>query len=79
MEIQINSKQKELLQNYKQEAFGPLADVETANAGLKEIVEAAAEATGVEKKIISKYFKLSYKDAINSESEIMEVVKFLSE
>ena len=79
MAIQITADQKKLLQAYKTEAFAPLADMETANNVLKEIIEAAAESTGVEKKIIGKYFKLSYKDQVGSQSEEMEVIKFLSE
>lgn len=79
MSIQITAEQKNLLKNYKTEAYAPLADIETANANFKEIVETAAESTGVDKKIITKYFKLSYKDQVGEQSEQMEVIKFLSE
>lgn len=79
MEIQITAHQKELLKNYKQESFAPLADAETAMQEFKEIVETAAESTGVDKKIVSKFFKLSYKDKIAESSDEMDVIKFLSE
>ncbi len=79
MEIQITPDQKKTLQAYKTEAYAPLADVDTAKEALKEIVESAAEATGVDKKIISKFFTLSYKDKVKASSEEMEVISFLSE
>lgn len=66
-----------LLKEYKTEAYSHLADIETANQELKLIVEAAAEKTGIEKKVVSQWFKLAYKaktEEYLSQAAIIEVL-----
>lgn len=79
MELQITPKQKEQILGYKGEAFEFLGQVEEAATQFKDIVAAASETTGLKKGIISKYFKISYKDDVKKLTEEADVIGFLNE
>lgn len=76
----LTEEQRQKLKPYKQEAFGYLADIETANGHLKDMLESAAEASGVDKALVSEFFKLAYKGQgqIDEKIERYEVIKWLN-
>ena len=77
-EIIFTEKQREALKAYKQEAFENLSDIETAKNNLKEIYEAAAEATGVEKKVVSKLYNTLFKEKLSELADEVELLQFLA-
>lgn len=59
--INLSAENIKLLKEYKQEAFSAFADLEIANQQMKDILNAAHEKTGIEKKDIKCFFSLAYK------------------
>lgn len=76
----LTEDQRQKLKPYKQEAFGYLADKEVADGRLKEMLETAAEASGVDKALVSEFFKMAYKGEgqIDEKIERYEVIKWLN-
>lgn len=84
MAIQLNSKQKELLNANLEEAFTHLGSVKLANDQFKEVVEAAVEGATklgqeINKKFVGAYFKARYKEQVGQINEYAEAFKFLSD
>lgn len=79
MEITLTSDQRELLKKYKDEAFGYIADAETAKNQLKEVVYTAATSTGLSKKLIGKFYKTAYSDKVRELLDEAEAIQFLTE
>ena len=73
--MNISESNLTLLREYKQEAYGYLADAEQANERFKEVLEAAVDKTGLEKKVISQFFKLSYKAKVGEYLEQADLIR----
>jgi hypothetical protein len=69
----------EALSAYKDEAFGHLDAIAGAKDSFKEMLEGAAEATGLPKKIISKYLKDKHAEKTKEASEVGKVFETLDE
>ena len=54
--INLSAENIKLLKEYKQEAFSAFADLEIANQQMKDILNAAHDKTGIEKKDIKCFF-----------------------
>lgn len=78
-EIVLTQTQRDLLKKYRQEAFGYLSEIQAANENLKDVIDAAADGTGIEKKIVSKLFKALFKQTIADIAEEAELLQFLAE
>lgn len=77
--INLNPAQLEALKAYKQEYFEQASDIETAKENIKEIIEAAVEATGLEKKILTKHYAVSFNEKLPDVLEEASILEFLSE
>lgn len=73
MSIDLSSKSEELLKAYRQEAIEALADEQNAKGRFAEIVETAAESTGVSKAEISAYYKAVFNEKIDALLERAEL------
>lgn len=51
----------ELFREYQEEAFGYLNEIDEQKANLKSVLETMIETTGIDKKVLTKYIKDSYK------------------
>lgn len=78
-DIILTEEQRKLLKEYKKEAFGYLNEIQAANENLKDVVKNASEGSGLDKKIVSKFFKASFKNSVDDLVEEAEVLQFLSE
>ena len=74
----FTEKQRETLKAYKTEAIPFLSDKDAANDSYKEVVEAAAEASGVDKGLVSKFFTMAYKAEIDTKKEEIDVIDWLN-
>ena len=79
METKIDSRQREILKEYKKEAFDLLQEIQAAKENLKDVVEAAANGSGLEKGRVSKFFTLAFNDKIDDVIEEAEILQFLRE
>ena len=77
--INLNPQQLEALKAYKQEYFEQASDIETAKANIKDIIEGAVEATGLDKKVITKLYSTLFKEKLAELLEEASVLEFLSE
>lgn len=75
--ISLSSDDRQLLSEYKQEAFAALADAETAKNHLKDIIETAADSLNLDKKLVRKYFTQMYQSKIKDTLEEAEQLAFL--
>ncbi len=57
------------LKAYIEDSFRILSSMESYKAEFKDMVEAAAEKTGLEKKVLSAYFKARFSDATKEAKE----------
>lgn len=78
-DVVLTQYQRDLLKKYRAEAFGYLTEIQAANENLKDVIEAAADGTGLEKKIISKFFKALFKQSIQDIADEAEILQFLAE
>lgn len=78
-EITLTSQQRDLLKQYKTEAFNLFSEQTAIKENIKDLIEAAAEGTGLEKKVVSKLYKALYKDNLKDILEEAETLQFLSE
>lgn len=76
--INLTAENIALLKAYKQESFAAYADLETAKQQLKDIVEAASDKTGLEKRVINKFFKLCYSAKAQEYLEEAAVIEALN-
>lgn len=67
----------ELLRQYVDEAFDHLRDQKKANTLYKEVVEAAAETTGVAKPLLNKWIKARFKDETKKLKAVAETFESL--
>ena len=68
----LTSEQRSTLKQHKQEAFEALTDEQSAKEAFKDVVEAASEATGLEKAFVGGLFKDLFNskvDAVISKAE----------
>jgi len=78
MEIILTQQQRDLLKQYKSEAFGHLSEIVAAKENLKDIYEVAAEATGLEKKVVTKLYNTLFKEKLDEMEEEIETLRFLA-
>jgi len=78
MEIILTQKQRDFLKHYKSEAFGHLSEIVAAKENLKDIYEVAAEATGLEKKVVTKLYNTLFKEKLDEMEEEIETLRFLA-
>lgn len=64
---------------YSQEAHQALQNMADATAKYKEVVDTVAENTKLKKGVVSKYFKLKYREKTSTAVEEGEIFKVLSE
>ena len=76
--INLSAENIKLLKEYKQEAYGYFADVETAQQGIKDVLEAASDKTGIDKKLIKQFYTLSYKAKTTEFLEQAAVIEVLN-
>lgn len=69
----------ELLKGYRLEAFEILGREAKAKADFKEAIEAQAEALGIEKKYLSKYIKVSFKQQAKEQQALGDMFAALDE
>lgn len=69
----------EVFKGYQEEVFGYLNAEAEAKKNFKEAVETVAETTGIDKKVLTKYFKAKYKAKTKEQSELGEVFAALDE
>jgi hypothetical protein len=76
--LQLDADNKELLHNYKLEAFELLSQIDDLKDQLKLVIDTAASGVGLKKAYVGKYFKSRYagktQDIIN-EAQILEFLK----
>lgn len=78
MEIILTQQQRDKLKAYRTSAFEHLNEIVAAKENLKDIYEAAAEATGLEKKVVSKLYNTLFKDSLADMEEEVETLRFLA-
>ena len=78
-EIILTSEQRKLLKEYRKEAFSYLQEIQAAKENLKDVVTAAADGTGLEKKVVSKFYNAAFKQDIEAIVAEAEMLQFLSE
>ncbi len=77
MTVNITSQQRDLLAGYTKEAYSLYTEIEAANENIKDIVDAAAEATGLDKTVVKKHFATQYKDDLEKQEELVAKLRFL--
>lgn len=78
-DIILTEEQRKLLKEYKKEAFGYLNEIQAAKENLKDVVTNAADGSGLDKRIVSKFFNTAFKDSLSELVEEAEILQFLSE
>jgi len=74
----LTEQQRQTLKSYKTESVAFLSDIDAAKESLKEVIESAAEATGVDKGLVSKFFQMAYKSEIATKKEEIEIIEWLN-
>lgn len=77
--VVLTSEQRDILKGYKQEVFEALADEETAKEAFKVQVDLAAEATGLKKAFVGKFFKAQFNSKVDDILEEAERIRFFNE
>jgi hypothetical protein len=75
----LNSTQRDALKPFKVEAYSYYTEADAIKENLKDLVEAAAEKTGIDKKIVAKHFAVSYKGTLDDLNEEVSNLNFLAE
>lgn len=78
-EIILTQQQRDLLKEYKAEAFEYFRSMEEARLGIKDVVEAAAEGTGLEKALVRKLYKAMFDSKVSEIIELAAQIQFLAE
>lgn len=77
--MNITTEQKNLLKPFEASAYELYAEAQAIKENLKDLVEAAAEKTGLDKTVVSTRFQIRYKDDLAEREEKIEIQKFLAE
>lgn len=77
MSVNLSSDNVNLLKAYRQEALEALSDAQTAAEHFKEIVETAAESTGIAKTEISAYYKAVFGEKVDALLDRAELFSLL--
>jgi len=75
----LTSTQRDALKPFKAEAYNYYTEADAIKENLKDLVESAAEKTGVEKKLVAKHFAVSYKGTLGDLNEEVSNLNFLAE
>lgn len=78
-EITLTSEQRETLRKYSKEVFGLFTEEKAIKENIKDTVAVAAEATGLDKTLVKKFFTVQYKANLKELEQEVEILKFLSE
>lgn len=77
--MNLNSEQRTSLKPFASEAYGLYAEITAIKENIKDIVEAAAEKTGIEKKLVAKHFATKYKGNLEELRDEVDALEFLAE
>lgn len=75
--MDLTTQQRDQLAAYTKEAYALYTEIEGANENIKDIVEAAAEATGLDKAVVKKHFVTTYKDDLDKQEALVNSLRFL--
>ena len=79
MTTTLTSEQRDSLKPFTTEAYGYYAEIAGIKENIKDLVEAAAEKTGIEKKLVSKHFATKYKGNLDELRDEVDALEFLAE
>lgn len=79
MTTTLTSEQRDSLKPFTTEAYGYYAEITGIKENIKDLVEAAAEKTGIEKKLVSKHFATKYKGNLDELRDEVDALEFLAE
>ena len=79
MTTTLTSEQRDSLKPFATEAYGYYAEIAGIKENIKDLVEATAEKTGIEKKLVSKHFATKYKGNLDELRDEVDALEFLAE
>lgn len=77
--MNLTSEQRTSLKPFTSEAYGFYAEIAGIKENIKDLVEAAAEKTGIEKKLVAKHFATKYKGNLGEIRNEVDALEFLDE
>jgi hypothetical protein len=75
----LTSEQRDALKPFKTEAYNYYTEADAIKENLKDLIESAAEKTGIDKKRVAKHFAVSYKGTLGDLNEEVSDLNFLAE
>lgn len=77
--MNLNTAQRESMKPFASEAYGYYAEIAGIKENIKDLVEAAAEKTGIEKKLVAKHFATKFKGNLDEIRDEADALEFLAE
>ena len=77
--MNLTTTQRESLKPFASEAYSFYVEIAAIKENIKDIVEAAAEKTGIDKKLVSKHFATKYKGNLEELRDEVDALEFLAE
>ena len=77
--MNLTSQQRDDLRPFQKEAYGLLSEITAIKENLKDVVETAANKTGIDKAVVSQHFTLAYKGGLDELQEKVAMQEFLME
>ena len=77
--LSLDEKQIEILKSYMEEAFRELSSITMAKEAFKDIVDAAADGSGVEKKTVRTFYNLMFNEKMYDYMNQAAVIEMITE
>lgn len=77
--MNLTSEQRDSLKPFAEEAYGFFVEIAAIKENIKDLADAAAEKTGIDKKLVNKHFTTKYKDNLSELRDEVEALEFLAE
>ena len=77
--MNLTSDQRNSLKPFAAEAYGYYAEIAGIKENIKDLVESAAEKTGIDKKLVVKHFSVKFKGNLDELRDEVDALEFLSE
>ena len=77
--MNLTTEQREQLKPFAAEAYSLQTEMAGIKENIKDVVEAAAEKTGIDKALVKKFFTVQYKANLKELEQEVDILKFLSE
>lgn len=77
--MNLTSEQRDSLKPFAVEAYDYYGEIAGIKENIKDLVEAAAEKTGIDKKLVGKHFATKYKGNLEELRDEVDALEFLAE